>query len=337
MSIKSGFYNAINGDRKYNSDDFSSYLQGIVSDGVLANPGTSLQVLANETSMSVNVFPGKGFHAGHWIVNDSILHLGIEPSDIVLDRIDSVVIVDYPKTGRKMDIIVKKGTPASAPTAPVITRTEERYEMVLANIYIANKTEIISQSMITDTRPDSTACGWVTGLIEQVDTSMLYSQWEAAYQDYYAETTQRMDGWYTQTSEDFDTWLNGIKTSLSTATLLRKYQGTYTAATDSTSVIPIDIPAAAFNMDLDILQVYINGLNLIPGTDYTLNSATQLTLIRPIRMGTVVNMEIFKSIDGSEAITAIEMIETLQTQVTQQQTAITQLRADVDALMGGGA
>ena len=42
-------------------------------------------------------------------------------------------------------------------------------------------TSTITQAMITDFRT-SALCGYVTGLIKQVDTSTLFAQWQAAYE-----------------------------------------------------------------------------------------------------------------------------------------------------------
>lgn len=326
MAIRSGFYNSVNGDRKYNCDDFANYLGKIISDGVIPNPSSSMQVMATGNGMNIVVKPGNGRCRGRWVTNDADYPLTLDAADIVLDRIDSVIIADYPKTKREMGIEIRKGTPASTPTPPTVQRSEDEYDLVLANIYVAAKTETITQSAITDKRPDESVCGWVTGLIDQIELGGAYDQWQDAFSTYYEQTQSQMNEWYQDTSEGFDTWLNGIKESISTATLLRKYQGTYTAAADNTSAIPINIPAAAYNVDLDIIQVYINGMNLIPTIDYTVESAQQITLVKPIHTGTVVNIEIFKSVDGSNAVTAIEMIEALQTQVTQ-------LRADVDQLL----
>ena len=44
----------------------------------------------------------------------------------------------------------------------------------------------ITQANITDTRM-SDECGWVSSLVKMPDTSVLYDQWAAAYQEYYDE------------------------------------------------------------------------------------------------------------------------------------------------------
>ena len=46
MSITSGFFNSVNGDRTYNADQMSTYFKGLIGSGVYENVGGALQVLA---------------------------------------------------------------------------------------------------------------------------------------------------------------------------------------------------------------------------------------------------------------------------------------------------
>ena len=86
-------------------------------------------------------------------------------------------------------------------------RTEKVEEYCLAQIYVPkikdDGTQEIIQANITDTRADTEVCGWVTSLIDQVDTHTLFLQWQDAYQRYYDESTA-----------EFETWLAGIKAQL---------------------------------------------------------------------------------------------------------------------------
>lgn len=60
---------------------------------------------------------------------------------------------------------------------------------------------------IKDTRADTTVCGWVTGLIEQVDTSDLFTQWESAYE----QEHQRQQEQITNNQWEFDRWFDNVK------------------------------------------------------------------------------------------------------------------------------
>ena len=68
-----------------------------------------------------------------------------------------------------------------------MTRTDVRKEYMLAKVRVAKLSSTITQASITDTRADTAVCGWVTGLIKQVDTAALFAQWQAAYEAAYAE------------------------------------------------------------------------------------------------------------------------------------------------------
>lgn len=189
MAILSGFFNSVNGDRRYNAAQIGRYLQYIVSDGVFAYNSSSLQVLAND-GMEVQVQAGRAMLDHHFMENDAPITLALAAGGSQ-DRIDGVIMyVDM--TERACGIIVKEGTPAANPNPPAMTRTDVRKEYMLAAVRVPKLTSAITQSNITDTRPDNAVCGWVHGLIDQVDTSTLFAQWSAAYD----EAVAQMLAWY---------------------------------------------------------------------------------------------------------------------------------------------
>lgn len=207
MAVTSGFFNSINGDRKYNARQIGMYLGKIIRSGVFPNPSTNLQVTA-AGGMAVQVWPGRGMADCHWMDNDSMYTVILDDADLILDRIDAVVMrLDESDDAREVCIAVKKGAPASSPQAPAMERTEKVEEYCLAQIYVPkikdDGTQEIIQANITDTRADTEVCGWVTSLIDQVDTHTLFLQWQDAYQRYYDESTA-----------EFETWLAGIKAQL---------------------------------------------------------------------------------------------------------------------------
>ena len=183
MAIKYGFFNSIGGDRKYNADDIGKYLMGIISSGVYADKSTSLQVLAND-GMDVEVQPGRAMLHYHYMENDSPLVLTLDKGG-ALDRVDAIV-ARMDLNNRLCEIAVKKGSEAAKPVAPTVERTDAVKEYMLASVYITKLSSSVKQSNITDTRADNAVCGWVTGVINQVDTSTLFVQWQAAYEEAYA-------------------------------------------------------------------------------------------------------------------------------------------------------
>ena len=206
MAITSGFFNSVNKDRLYNAAQIGRYLQYIVSDGVYAYDSTSLQVLAND-GMTVEVQAGRAMLDHHFMENDAPITLTLNAGG-AQDRVDAIVMyVDM--TERACGIVVKEGTPAASPVRPALTRTDVRKEYMLASVYVTKLTNAITQSSITDTRADTSVCGWVTGLIKQVDTSTLFTQWQTAYEEAYAELGDYLaaqkaawDEFFTNVAED---------------------------------------------------------------------------------------------------------------------------------------
>ena len=196
MAIKSGFHNSINGDRKYNAEDMNRPYKDIVSNGVFPNPSTHLQVLAS-SGMTVTVSAGGGLFGNGWAYNDAPVFLTLSQAESTLNRIDAIVVKrDESEAVRDTILYVKKGEPGLNPVAPTMVRDDYVNEYCLATIYVSPKVTTITQSVITDTRPDTRVCGWVTGLIKQVDTSTLFVQWQTAYEEQFDEFKREFEEWW---------------------------------------------------------------------------------------------------------------------------------------------
>ena len=310
MAISSGFFNSVSGDRKYNAEQMSMYFDKLITSGVFPNPSTNLQVLAT-TGMTINVLPGRGMINCRWVNNDANFALTVDGSDAVLNRIDSVIMkLDLSDSVRYLTIEIKKGTLATSPVAPTMERSTYIQEYCLANIYVAALADEITQADITDMRA-SASCGWVTSLIEQVDTSELFVQWQDAYKRYYEESTAA-----------FLEWFNGVKETLSTAAVIKNVTNTYVTTTQDESEITIGIDG--YNSDVDVLTVYINGLKLIQGVDYTIGLyGTTIVLTKSVDLGTVIEFEVFKSTDGEDAWSAIDIAEASQPKIYKDVTVAT--------------
>ena len=276
MAVNSYFFNAILDDgvydRIYNAEDMTSYLANIVGNGVFPNPSTQLQVRAG-TGMHVIVAAGSGWIDGHKVVNTADLTLDVTAADVVLNRIDAVIFyVDT--TLRTMGISVKAGTAAATPSAPALTRTSTRWEMCLAQVRVNKQTSAITDAMITDTRGNSTLCGYVQGLIQQIDTTTLWQQQQAM----------------------FDEWFAAVQSQLVSGTQFKKLEGIYTTLADNESNFTVTTYVPTYSYVYDILEVYINGLHLT-GNDYSLVNGT-VVLATPIeKAGAVVDFVVYKSID----------------------------------------
>ena len=289
MAITSGFFNSKSGDRKYNAEQMSKYFDKLITSGVFPNPSTQLQVVES-SGMTINVLPGRGIVDCRWVDNDANHSLVIESSDALLDRIDAIIMkLDLTEEVRAINIEVKKGTPGTNPVPPSMTRDECVQEYCLATIRVKRLAEVITQADITDTRPDSKVCGWVTGLITQVDTSTLFEQWQSAYEQFYEES-----------NEKFAQWFESMKDTAATAAPLKLYSTLYVATVQDQQTIPIEIEKYA--ADLDILNVFINGMKLIEGEDYTIDDLGKtVTLTKSVDKNTSISFEVLKNEKTTEA------------------------------------
>lgn len=284
MAITSGFFNSINGDRTYDADQISDYFLKLISNGVFATPSNAMQVQAGG-GMIVNVSAGWGFINCKWINNSSPYSLQIDAADVILNRIDRVVLrLDKSTEARNITIAVKTGSVGATPTAPALTRSGDIYELSLAQIYVAAGATSISQANITDERANTAVCGWVIGLIDQIDTTNLFAQFTAA----------------------FNAWFNTVKNTVKSTTIVMQYTSSYETEAASESLIPINI--SQYNEALDILHVYINGLMLVENEDYTI-SGTNIILAEALDViGTPVTFEVLKSVDTEDAESIVPQI-----------------------------
>ncbi|EPY2286754.1 hypothetical protein ACXAT6_004041, partial [Clostridium sporogenes] len=207
---KSSFFNAIidqNGipDRPYLAEDFARYFSTFIGNGVFPNPATNLQVVAIDNDMRIRVTKGPAWINGYLYENTDYLILKLDPADGVLNRIDRIVLrLDFLE--RKINIIVKKGEYASVPKAPNLQRDSDGYELAIADVLIKNGLITVTQSNITDLRLNKNYCGIVHGVVDQVDTTAIFNQ----FQDWYSKTKEAYDkdiaAWTKEKKEAFDLW-----------------------------------------------------------------------------------------------------------------------------------
>lgn len=280
MAITYGFFNSLAGDRKYNAAQITEYFEGLVSDGVYESVGGALQVQA-ATGMNVNIQTGRAIIDCRWIRNDAVITMPITASHVTLARYTAIMIrLDY--SARDISIIAVDGTPASTPVKPTPTNTTAVKDLVLAYLYIPGGATTIPQANIQDMRGTS-LCGWVTGLIKQVDTSVLFAQWQDACETFYRNMAAGFDAWFATLTED-----------LTVSTYIQQYRKD-TVLEDS-NIINLDMQNYSYD-PMDIIHVYINGLLGVSGTDYTLDISNAVPTVTTIAnaAGTTVSIIVLKS------------------------------------------
>ena len=190
MSLTSGFFDSFNEDRKYNSLQLSSIFDGIISDGIYATYGDYFLV-SPVSGMNIKVGTGRAWLDHTWTLNDADYPLTVEDAEVVLKRIDTVIIeVDRSNSGRINRLRILKGTPSSVPVAPELTKTESLKQYPLADILVKpNATEIVAADITN--RIGTADLPWVAGVIDHVTAEELVQQWRTEF-DTLLDTLQTM-------------------------------------------------------------------------------------------------------------------------------------------------
>lgn len=294
MAVTYGFFNSIDGDRKYNADQMSEYFNGLVSDGVYESVANGFQVKAS-SGMTVSVGTGRALIDSKWINNDATYNVDINASHVTLNRY-TAIILQLNRSNRAIGIVTRDGENATNPTKPALTNNATISELCLAYVYVGAGASTISQSNISDMR-GSSACPWVTGLIKQVDTSELFLQWQTAYEEFYAE----MQEWKKEQKELFDSWFATLSGQLQVNTYIKEYKNVVTTTTEVTE---LNIGISEYDPTADILYANINGVMFVENEDYTISgtgSTAKIVFVNSIKADNTVEFRVLKSKIGQVA------------------------------------
>ena len=190
-------------DRAITSAPLRKLIAKLLTDGVLPNPSTNLQVEAGR-GMNVVVNPGFAICAGGLKLEENQRTLAIQAADSNYDRIDTVVLRWNDNDSERIcDLYIVEGIPAASPLRPELTRTESIWELGLADLFVNKNSSAISNQRITDTRYETARCGIISA-ISEFDTTTLYQQVQAD-----------LAGFKASEQADFITWFDDIKGQLS--------------------------------------------------------------------------------------------------------------------------
>ena len=213
MSVSSGFFNSLNGDRKYNAAQMSAIFDGLIIDGVFASIGTAFAVKA-AGGLTVNVGIGKAWFDHTWTVNDSILPMTAPEAEVLLDRIDAVVLeVNGTESVRENTIKFVKGNPSSAPSRPTLTNEGNVHQYPLCYIYRKYGTAVINQADITP-RVGTESTPFVTGILQTISLDELLGKWQDELDRFTDARSKEVDDWIAQEESDFTAWFNKMKADL---------------------------------------------------------------------------------------------------------------------------
>ena len=190
------FFNSDSSDRTYDADSFEEWLKPFFTNGVFNG---DLEVTAQATpNMSVKVAAGRAFidgKLGRWTAANT-LNIATAPGSY--SRIDTIVLRND-RTNRRISLEVVTGTASANPQPTAPTRTNDVYELVIAQITVETGVTEITSSKIFDTRTDETLCGWVTATVDQVD---------------FDQFKEQFDGWAEDQAEAFEDWFEEIRGQL---------------------------------------------------------------------------------------------------------------------------
>ena len=298
----SGFFDSVNHDRLYNAEQMTYPYHRLVANGIYPNndgtPSDDLQVVANG-GMNVLVKPGEGMFLGRWFKNPSPIIITVAGNTGVNTRIDSIFV--------HMDVALRQATidlvegGSSHPT-PTPVGNEAYYR--LCDIAVVPGTTSLSNYNITDTR-GSSECPWVTGLIQQIDTSALWAQFQAGYAQQYKQFDADYEAYVAAQEQAWADFVAQLTEDLNVSTSMVTFRSKYTASATVT-VIPINI--ASYDKASDVLEVFINGLLADPSMYTISDDGTEITLVNSIASGNTVEFVVFKSLLGGDADSTTSLV-----------------------------
>ena len=203
MAQRSGFFHSVivegQPDRPYSEEHFAKYFAAFIGDGVFAHNLNELKVVPSIVNMSVVVGSGRAFAKGYWYESDTEETFSFDSnSSSANPRWDAIAITfDFENRATTMSVI--KGINASSYEAGKkniydnVIRNDDAFQLILAIIEIpANATTYgITTADIYDVRAEE-YCGWVTGLVDQIDTSTIVEQMQASFDAWFQQMKDQL-------------------------------------------------------------------------------------------------------------------------------------------------
>lgn len=313
MSVTYGFYNSLNGDRKYDANQMSAIFDGLIIDGVFASIGTAFVVNANE-GLAVNVGIGKAWFNHTWTVNDSILPMTAPESEVLLDRIDAIVLdIDGSEQIRANSIIFVKGTASSTPVRPTMISQQTHHQYPLCYIYrAAGSTEIVQANITNAIGTDETP--FVTGILQTISIDSLLGRWQDELDRFMAQEEKSVDDFITEQTQEFAALFAQAKADLEAEqALLNQWVATEQASflawfeqmrgqlsADAAGNLQLEIDKEEINRIL--LSGFVDGSKvfLIDGTSIVSTASDGRTLTKTFTNGFLTMTNVLKSALGAE-------------------------------------
>lgn len=191
MAFTCGFFNSVDGDRRYNSRQISQIFDGIIIDGVFAHYGTHFKITPLN-GMEINVGEGRFWFNHVWGLNDGNTVVHLDPSDISSQRKDAIVIeINESDEVRNAFIKVLKGNTSG--NKPTIVNTEDFHQYPLAYVTVPAGATAITASNI-QVVVGTSECPFATGVLQNVNIDNLFDQWDAQFQEWFSDIQSQLEG-----------------------------------------------------------------------------------------------------------------------------------------------
>lgn len=319
-SLTCGFYNndpSYERPRRYDAIQMSKIFDGVINDGIFKTIGTCFVVEAGSGN-TVNVGVGKAWFDHTWTENDAILPVTCEDAELLLDRIDAVVIdIDASQAVADNVINVIKGKPASSPVRPTLIDENSRHQHALCYIYRkAESTQITDADITNVVGTDETP--FITGILETTSREDWFAQWRSELDIFVADAKQRatteIDNYIETNEADFTAWYTEMKrhmddvvaetenwTETQKNTILEWFEGIKgQLSTDAAANIQIQID------ENEIINILMNGFAdgtktfNEDGSVITSIDSTGRTLVKTFTNAFLTNTTVLTSASGRE-------------------------------------
>lgn len=186
-------------DREYLAAQFAKYFSMFIGNGVYGGTANALKVEATGNGLEIVMRPGYAMINGFWYYNDTDKYVTLTPNATATARVDGIMI-QYDPVTRKIASLVAVGR-------TTVDRSGE-YELRLSRVTVGVGATVLSNAVVTDDRADNAVCGFVTGLIDVVQTSDLFSQFTAMFLEWFNDMKDQLT---TDAAGNLQTQLNKLK------------------------------------------------------------------------------------------------------------------------------
>lgn len=213
MAVTYGFFNSVNGDRRYNAEQFGSIFDGVIHDGVFLNYGEHFVLKPSTNNNEILVGSGRAWFNHTWTLNDSTLVLRLSNSEPDIDRVDIVVIeVDNSPSVRANSIkVIKGGRNAGDPR---LVNDGSRHQYMLGRVI---RRAGVNKPTAADIQPTvgTGSTPFVQAPLEYIKIDEYEKFWKAKWEEGLNSTIRTSDAtltnWKSAKEKEYNSWLESIK------------------------------------------------------------------------------------------------------------------------------